>query len=227
MTRKSKKKKPAPEPVTMVINVNVTTMSDNELLDRVQEAIKRKKHNEAGLKQIESTLRDLAFADILKLTELELVIPSFILCSCFIEQISIFRFGCTEITNSEFLQFVKEYLPAYDGESLRKDLRNRVVHNYSLGETYILTNKNPQGHLGKFKSPSEDILKIVIDLESFVADLGKALDKFCIQLKTDPQIRGNALDALSKIYIIGKGEFELNHTKGSYLEFPINSSPEL
>jgi len=89
-----------------------------------------------------------------------------------------------------------------------------------LGESYILTHNNPVGHLKEYKSQNEPLTKTILNLEDFVEDLGNALNRFCQQLKSDAQIRGNALHSLQQIFIIGKGDFEFNHTKGSYFDFP-------
>ena len=120
----------------------------------------------------------------------------------------------------EFVNFVKEYLPGYVPEQLREDLRNKLVHNFSLGETYMLISKNPRAHLERTKSKSEGINKTLINLENFVAELGTALGTFLNQMKNDPVVKGNALHALNEIHVIGKGDFEINHAEGTYFDFP-------
>ena len=43
-----------------------------------------------------------------------------------------------------FEDFVSEYMPStYVPKQLREDLRNKLVHNYSLGDTYSLVEKMP------------------------------------------------------------------------------------
>ena len=89
--------------------------------------------------QIEFSLRNYDLRDIKLISKQDTVIASFILCSCFIEHLCTFRYGMTKVLNwEEFRNFVNEYLNKYDHNKLRNDLRNKLVHNYSLGESYVL-----------------------------------------------------------------------------------------
>ncbi len=194
---KKSKNKISPEPINPIVTWNSNT-SDSEFRGQLKEALKQNQHNNAGLQQIEKSLREIAYADLLETVKHELVIPAFILCSCLIEQILTFRYGSINIGSNEFQYFVKEYLPKYNGKALRDDLRNRLIHNFSLGETYILTHKNPNGHLKNYNSQREPIIKTILNLEDLVEDLGQALNTFCHQLKTDSQIRGNAQHSLQQ-----------------------------
>lgn len=143
-----------------------------------------------------TALRDYAFGDIRKVLPGDNVLASFILCSCYIEQMATFRYG-VEIGRKQFEDFVAEYLPDYDPAKLRADLRNRLVHNYSLGETYQLTQRFSQLHRHQ-NGPY-----ILLNLENFVDDLGNALKKLINQFNEVHEIRANALQAFSTIKIIG------------------------
>lgn len=146
---------------------------------------------------IATALKDYAFADILKATKSDLTMAVPILCTCFIEQMATFRYG-EEVGVKQFKQFVNEYLSSYDANSLRNDLRNKLVHNYSVGKTYTLIKGHRQYHLKK----SQDDNKVIINQENFVEDIGHALNRFLDELKTDDNIRSIALSALTKFPIV-------------------------
>jgi len=118
--------------------------------------------------------------------QLEFTIAEFILCSCFIDQVSGFRYNNDKV-GKRYRQFIKDYLPNYDPDNLYNDLRNKLVHNYSVGGYYGLTRRSPQLHLKKVKNI------IFLNLETFISDLEDALRKFASELKNDKTIRGNAL----------------------------------
>jgi hypothetical protein len=118
--------------------------------------------------------------------QLDFTIAEFILCSCLIDQISGFRYN-TDKVGKRYKQFVKDYLPTYNSEELYDDLRNKLVHNYSVGSFYALTRKAPHLHLQKVNGVTH------LNLENFISDLKIALDKFIIELRNDSDIRRKAL----------------------------------
>ena len=99
--------------------------------------------------------------------KLEFTIAEFILCSCFIDQLSGFRYN-TDRVGKRYRQFVKEYLPQYNSDELYEDLRNKLVHNYSVGSFYSLARKAPQLHLQKVNGVTH------LNLENFILDLKTA-----------------------------------------------------
>jgi hypothetical protein len=101
--------------------------------------------------------------------EKEFTIAEFILCSCLIDQISGFRYN-TDRVGKRYRQFVKEYLPQYNSDELYEDLRNKLVHNYSIGSHYRLTSKAMHLHLQQVNG------NIYLNLSDFIADIGSALD---------------------------------------------------
>ncbi len=178
-----------------VVNFNIND-PDKTLLDNIK--------SKSGLFKIETALRHFAYGDIKKVSTGDNVLASFILCSCFIEQMATFRYG-REVGKNEFESFTKEYLSQYDAVKLREDLRNKLVHNYSLGESYSLVRGYPQFHLQIHGGST------VINIENFVEELGKALDTFMLQLRTDQAIMANAVKVLEKINIVSISEIEINH----------------
>lgn len=139
-------------------------------------------------------LRDIR--EINKNEVMEFTIAEFILCSCLIDQISGFRYN-TDKVGKRYRQFVKDYLPKYIPDELYDDLRNKLVHNYSIGSFYGLSRKAPNLHLQKHNGVMH------LNLENFIDDLSKALDKYILELSNDTLIRSNALRWFSKYKIIG------------------------
>jgi hypothetical protein len=58
---------------------------------------------------------------------------------------------------------------------------------------------------------------IILNLENFVEDLGKALDKFLIQLITDAGVRKLAFKVLAKNHIVGLSDIEYINTENENL----------
>lgn len=118
--------------------------------------------------------------------KLDFTIAEFILCSCLIDQVSGFRYN-TDKVGKRYRQFVKDYLTNYNPDELYEDLRNKLVHNYSVGSHYGLTRNAKQLHLKK----ENGILHL--NLEDFIFDIKIALDKYFNELRTDNDIRRKAL----------------------------------
>lgn len=139
-------------------------------------------------------LRDIV--EINNTENLEFTIAEFTLCSCFIDQVSGFRYN-TDKVGRRYRRFVKEYLPQYNADDLYYDLRNKLVHNYSIGSFYGLIRKAPHLHLQKVNGLT------LLNLENFISDLIAVLNKYSLELKTDNDIRRKALCWFSEYKIIG------------------------
>ena len=155
---------------------------------------------EAIISQIEHSLREYDLRDIKLISKQNTVIASFILCSCFIEHLCTFRYGMPKnIGWEEFGSFVNEYLTKYDHEKLRDDLRNKLVHNYSLGESYALVMGYPNLHLQKINEKQQ-----YLNLENFINDLEDGFEKYIKELRDNKDnLRELALAAYDKVKIIG------------------------
>ena len=161
-----------------------------------------KKEDELIIAHIIASLNNFALNDIKKIiaADKRTLLASFILCSCFIEQVSGFRYAKVEHKTGKdmFKSFIKEYMPsAYDPIKLREDLRNKLVHNYSLGSTYSLVEKMPDIHLKPLGN------RIVINIENFVAELEEAFNKYVAHLKSDVTLQANAIKQFGVYRIIG------------------------
>lgn len=146
-------------------------MSDDQIIDQIVYSFS--KYNLRDITEINNN-------------QLNFTIAEFILCSCLIDQISGFRYNIYTV-GRRYRQFVKDYLPSYNSDELYEDLRNKLVHNYSIGSHYRLTRKSMNLHLQEVDG------FIYLNLENFIADLGTALDKYFLELRTDADIRRNAL----------------------------------
>jgi hypothetical protein len=141
----------------------------------------------------------MAFLDIKRASAGQSKMGAFILASCFIDYMAGFIAG-RETTGKDYKQIVKDYLPSlYDPEKLYKDLRCKVVHNYSEGGSYIFVDAKPALHGQKVDS------KIVINLENFIDDLEVALRKMFKDLDTVSGKQQNAEERYDKIGLLGIG----------------------
>jgi len=156
-------------------------MSDDEIIDQIIHSFS--KYNLRDIQEINNH-------------ELDFIIAEFILCSCFIDQVSGFRYN-TDKVGKRYRQFVREYLSSYNSNELYEDLRNKLVHNYSVGSYYGLTRNAPSMHLKEVNG----ILNL--NLENFISDLKAALDKYISELKNDSSIRAKALHWFATHKIIG------------------------
>lgn len=156
--------------------------------------------DEQIIDQIIHSLKNYNLRDIKKIAQMDTVLASFTLCSCFVEQMSGFRYAKVKhkTGNEMFKSFVKDYLSQYDPSKLREDLRNRLVHNYSLGETYSLTMRSNDYHLKPDKNG-----RLILNLENFIDDIDGAFTKWNGELRTNDDVRKNALTWFSKFQIIG------------------------
>lgn len=155
-------------------------MTDDQIIDQITNSFL--KYNLRDIKEINNNTLDFTIAE-------------FILCSCLIDQISGFRYD-TDKVGKRYQQFVLDYLPNYSPSELYEDLRNKLVHNYSVGGYYGLTRNNPNIHLQNVNGIKH------LNLENFITDLEKSLQKYISQLNNDPDIRKNALCWYSKYKII-------------------------
>ncbi len=157
------------------------------------------------LDQIEHSLRNYALRDIKVISSGNTVIACFMLCSCFIDQMSGFRYNRSGV-KSRFIEFVSTYLKKYDPEKLHSDLRNKLVHNYSLGNSYSLTKEYHYFHLNQSK---EDSQRRLLNLDRFIEDLEEAFNLYMSQLRRDPECKNNALRWFETHNIIGAGKMNI------------------
>lgn len=151
--------------------------------------------DEDKINQIIIGLKVYDFGNILLSRKENMMIASFILCTCFIDHLSQHRYFKQKLNEEKFIQFTKEYLgPKYKAEELYKDLRSKLVHNYSVNGKYLLSDSDP--HL---KNEND---KTYLNIDEFIKDLEKALEKYIDELKNDSRIRLIALAHYKKYKIL-------------------------
>lgn len=147
--------------------------------------------------QIILSFRYYCLGDISKCRENGMPIASFILCTCFIDQLSEHRYYKQKLKEDKFITFIKEYFDScYDPDSIYKDLRSKLVHNYSTNGKYRLTDGHPAKHLKR-----EDN-KTWINIDEFIKDTTVAFNKYCHQLLVDRNIQLIAINHYKKFNIL-------------------------
>jgi hypothetical protein len=157
-----------------------TTLPPDEILDIVEDSFRK------------FALRDI---QVLRNSNPPVPIAVFILCTCLIDQLSGFRYN-SDMPRLRFIDFVEKYMPSYDAASLFKDLRNKLVHNYSVGEeAYVLSDQLSGFHL----KPLDPVSKTkILDLSVFIADIEKAVDSYMKELRVNNECRNNAVQWYNK-----------------------------
>ena len=142
------------------------------------------------IERIIHSLKNHALADIKG--NADKPIAGFILAACFIDQISGFLYN-TDAIKSRFNRFVKDYMPKYNSIQLYESLRNKLVHNYSIGGFYRITSDQKILHEANY---SENLN--IINLWVFIEDLESAFEKVCQKFRSIGQARTNALEWFAK-----------------------------
>jgi hypothetical protein len=163
-------------------NSNIESMTDAQIIDQIIHSF------------TQYNLRDITEINN---NQLDFTIAEFILCSCLIDQISGFRYN-TDKVSKRYKEFVQEYLPMYNSDDLYDDLRNKLVHNYSIGSRYRLIRNSMQLHLQEMDG------FIYLNLENFIADLRNALNKYFHELKNDAKIKQKALSQFARYRILAQ-----------------------
>jgi hypothetical protein len=163
---------------------------------------------------IEKSLREHDLADIKEVAKINRPIAGFILCSCFIEHICTFCYAPDRVSDKDFIRFVVEYLNpvaerVYKPNELREDLRNKLVHNYSIGASYGLMGKEDFKHRDPHpKLPAKEVLK----LDDFVNELEQAFNRYITDLKEDKgALQSNAVLAFHYHNIIGLSNLQVEN----------------
>jgi len=155
--------------------------------------------NQAIIDHIKNALYKGAFLDIKNASSGNSKMGAFILASCFIDYMAGFVCG-RQAKAKDYKNFVRHYLPPiYDPLKLYRDLRCKLVHNYSEGGFYWLKDAKPEFH-GKTESG-----RTIINLENFISDLENAFNKFMKEIQSDPLKKQKAIDRYNSIGILCVG----------------------
>lgn len=121
---------------------------------------------------------------------------AFILCFTFIDSISGFYLP-RENNGCRFRAFVRDFMSDYDPASLWTDLRNPLIHGYTVGEnmSYFFRNDG-KGHgdpVPVIKDHEEIRKNRTMELSNFVKDVISAFERFKEKAYSDP-IRANIVE---------------------------------
>lgn len=145
------------------------------------------------------SLKTHALGDIKKASEGGSKLGAFMLCSCLIDAMTGFIKGA-DSNREDYKNFVDNYLPSYNRESLYHDLRCKLLHNYSEGGSYVFTHEQPTMHLRPYLFDQ----RLYINLDNFLADVECALESLSSKL-LDPSeslLRRNAVTRYDQSNII-------------------------
>jgi hypothetical protein len=155
--------------------------------------------SQAIISHIKNSLYDMAFLDIKKASSGNSKIGAYILASCFIDYMAGFVCG-RQATGRDYTDFVRNYLPPiYNPSKLYKDLRCKLVHNYSEGGFYWLKDDKPELH-GQTESG-----RTIINLENFINDLENAFNKLMGEIQSEPSKKQKAIDRYNSIGLLCVG----------------------
>jgi len=151
------------------------------------------------IEAIIKSLKDYALGDV-EYNVNKKPIAAFILSSCLIDQLSSFVYNDNESTNSQtYKRFIKEYLPQYIPLNLWVNLRNKLVHGYSISHHIKLTSED-----APYENTGVDKKINVITAKMMYSDLSAVLDKIVAEFKNqnNPK-RQNAINRYRDEKIIG------------------------
>lgn len=148
------------------------------------------------IRHIEFVLHDMAFLDIIRASQGSSKMGAFILASCFIDYLAGFRYG-KQTKGTDYQNFVESYLPNYNAKSLYKDLRCKLVHNYSEGGSYVFADGKATLHGTKLTDG-----RMIINLETFITDIEGAMARLFVEMEKDAVVRSLAIKRFKHIGLI-------------------------
>lgn len=137
---------------------------------------------DATIENIINFLTDHLLADIRHNLK-DKQMAAFILAACFIDLLGAYRYNISK-NRKRWAAIIDNYMYAGKGKELFTTLRSDLVHNYSLKQFHVISNRDVTN-----KDPENSI-----SIVTFVADIETAFDKLIIEFKTpDSEARKNAL----------------------------------
>lgn len=145
------------------------------------------------------SLKTHALGDIKRASEGGSKLGAFMLCSCLIDAMAGFIKGA-DSNREDYKNFVDNYLPNYNRDSLYHDLRCKLLHNYSEGGSYVFIHEQPALHLRPYPFDQRSY----INLDNFLADVESALESLSSKLlePSETMLRCNAVARYDQSNII-------------------------
>jgi hypothetical protein len=134
-------------------------------------------------------IQDYAFGDIeflLENPEKQKPIAALILCSCLIDQMAGVVYS-TESVKKRYQDFIEKYLPQYNDMDLFENLRNKLVHNYSVGAHIKLATEIDFLEIDGLTDTN------IVTAKKLLRDLKLAFNQVMIDVAQKGQSRTNAL----------------------------------
>jgi len=119
---------------------------------------------------------------------------SFVLVHCAILSLSGFYAGTKGTSGTTYRQYVADFFPnGYAPDRLWKDLRNGLVHGYTVTSTYVLAHKHPEMHLYLRRGVKSERTGIPADLtflnfENFLDDFERAASLYFEKVQAEPEL---------------------------------------
>lgn len=152
---------------------------------------------------LDNSLYEMAFRDIEAIRDRKIASMScFILLSCFIDYMAGYYCGVNTTRKEHFMRFCKEYLPMYDPNTLYKDIRCKLVHQYIEPGNLIFTDNTDKKDGGM-----KDSKRIILNVDDFINDVRNAWLKFRRDIKDNNCVYKRALEryenagTLTKVFI--------------------------
>lgn len=149
-------------------------------------------------KMITRSIKDMALGDVKRAFNGRSCMGAFILGSCLIDCLTSFYNG-KDSTAKDYKDFISKFLTKYDSNKFYKDLRCKLVYNYSEGGSYIFIDGKPNKHLGIDKNSG----KVIINLENFIEELEDIVDYYLRLLEEDNDVYEKAIRKCKKIGSLG------------------------
>jgi len=155
------------------------------------------------IREVLYSLKEYALGDIRKSRKEDMLIASFILSFCFISTLSAYRYYRSRELKSDgkkFTSFIKEYFnSSYHpyADQLYRDLRSKLVHNYSANKMFFLSDERKDWHLIIKDS------KIFLNVDVFVADVENAYGRYIRHLEESDEVKQCAVDHYRAWGILG------------------------
>lgn len=163
-----------------------------------------KQQEDAIIDKIITALGTYNLGNIQDSRTMNMMLATFILCSCFIDHMAQIRYFVKKkrrpyLTNN-FEEFVGKYFGVkYKPKLLYDSLRSRLVHNYSVRGKYWLTDERKYKHLQVVRS------RIYLNIDDFIKDIEAVWTTFRNDLLNDPVTRKHAI-AHESVYPVLKEE---------------------
>jgi len=120
---------------------------------------------------------------------INIMLATFILCSCFIDQMAQIRYYKDGTLGDNFRKFVRNYFgPKYKPKLLYDSLRSRLVHNYSVNGKYWLTDERKYKHLQLANG------RIYLNIDDFIKEIEDVWLKLKNDLLTNADTRQHAIN---------------------------------